>query len=107
MSSHFDDAFAEADDILFDTFGEKELPQYFPPGSAHGQPVKVVLHRNLQMVGAGGVFMVVQLAVDLRKVQIPAPQRKAVLVMDCKRYVLEEPLLDDALITRYSLNPLE
>lgn len=107
MSSHFDDAFAEADDILFDTFGEKDQPQYFPPGSAHGQPVKVVLHRNLQMVGAGGVFMVVQLAVDIRKAQVSAPQRKAVLVMERKRYVLEEPLLDDALITRYSLNLLD
>lgn len=107
MSSPFDEAFAEADDTLFDTFAEREPAEYYPPGAVHCMPAHVILHRNLQMVGAGGVFMVVQLAVDLRKSQVPNPERGAVLKLDCKRYALEEALQEDAQLTRYSLNPLD
>jgi len=47
MSSHFDDAFAEAVNPVLDTFGEKETAQYSPP--ARPWPaVNVVLHRNLR-----------------------------------------------------------
>ncbi len=107
MSSPFDDAFAAADDALFGTFGERDEAEYYAPGAAHAVPVKVILHRNLQMVGAGGVFMVVQLAVDLRKVHVADPVRGATLKVGCSRYALEEALQDDAQITRYSLNPLD
>lgn len=105
MSSPFDDAFAAADDILFDVFGEQDPAQYFAPGAATAQPVNVVLHRNMGMVGADGMFMVVQHAADLRLSQVAKPIRGAVLVIDCQRYVLEDAVYTDALIHRFSLNP--
>jgi len=107
MASPFDDIFSDADQVLFEVFGEQDPARYFGSGDPHGLPVKVVVHRNLQMVGAGGNFEVVQLAVDLQKSDIPAPVRNATLQLNCKRYVLELKLMEDSTLTRYSLNPLD
>ena len=102
MASPFDDILQDADDVLFGIFGEKDTPMYYPRDSASGVPARVVLHRNVQVV-VEGAFMAVELAADIRKVDVVNPEHGAVLMIDCERYVLDQPVYSDAQINRYTL----
>lgn len=104
--SEFDQAFGDADDELFETFGESGGALYDAREGAKPSRVGAVLQRN---VGSpdGGTFTVVELAVDLRIRDVPSPCKGDLLTVGCKRYVLNDYMGADGLINRFSLMPSE
>jgi hypothetical protein len=104
--SEFDEAFADADDELFETFGEKGGALYDAREGAQPCGVGAVLQRNVGSPDGGG-FTVVELAVDLRIREVPSPCKGDLLTIGRKRYVLNEYMGADGLINRFSLMPSE
>lgn len=104
--SEFDESFDEADDELFETFGERGGGLYDPGEGVRPKPIGVVLQRNVGSAG-GGFFATAELAADLRIKEVPEPQKGDLLTIGCKRYVLNEYMGADSLINRYSLMPAD
>lgn len=104
--SEFDQAFEGADDELFSTFGQQGECFYDSREGAPPQPVSVVLQTNVSDP-AGGSFVAVHLAADLRISQVPNPCKGDLLTVDCKRYLLDEYVGTDGLINRFSLMPAD
>lgn len=100
--SEFDDIFEDADDELFDMFGERGGAIYDAKDGGPPKGVGAVLQRNVGSAG-GGSFVAVELAVDLRIREVPDPQRGDLLLINSSRYVLGEYMGTDGLINRYSL----
>lgn len=105
--SEFDQAFSDADDELFETFGEQDGGMHTSKDGGQPRPVAVVLQRNVGPAGAGGVFVAVELAADLRIKEVRDPQRGDQLVVNCRRYDLNDYMGTDGLINRFSLMPVD
>lgn len=100
--SEFDDIFDDADDELFDMFGERGGAVFQAKDGGPTKEVGAVIQRNVGSAG-GGSFVAVAVAVDLRIREVPDPQRGDLLTINCKRYALGEWMGTDGLINRYSL----
>lgn len=105
--SEFDQAFEEADDELFQTFGVQGGGLYDSRDGGPPKTVGAVMQRNVGQAGAGDVFAVVELAVDLRIKEVPDPQHGDLLTVGCKRYSLNQYMGSDGSINRFSLMPLD
>lgn len=104
--SEFDEAFQDADDELFSTFGQRGGALY---DAREGGPLLTVGAVILRNVGSpdGGVFVTVELAVDLRVREVPNPCKGDLVTFGCIRYALNEWMGSDGLINRFSLMPTE
>ena len=103
--SEFDDIFEDADDELFVVFGQQGGALYEAKDGGMSGTVGAVIQRNVGSP-AGGAFVVVELAVDLRIKHVPAPQRGDLLTVNCIRYALNEYMGTDGKINRFSLMPV-
>lgn len=100
--SEFDGIFEDADDELFDMFGERGGAVFQAKDGGPMKEVGAVIQRNVGSAG-GGSFVTVALAVDLRIKEVPQPHHGDLVVINCKRYALSEWMGTDGLINRYSL----
>lgn len=106
MASDFDRLMQQADDQLFQVFGEKTQPTYLQPGGlGRPVPVEVILGRDVEVAGADGAFRAVQYLAEIRLSQVCAPKRGARLLLSEGVFILDEPLGSDALVERWALLP--
>jgi hypothetical protein len=104
--SEFDDIFEDADDELFEVFGNKGGVSFQAKDGGLCGVVGGVIQKNVGSPN-GETFVVVALAVDLRVSEVPDPQRGDLVTVNCLRYVLGEFLGTDGKINRYSLQPVD
>lgn len=104
--SEFDELFDEADDELFETFGERGGAIYDPGYGCQPKQVGAVLQRSVGGIG-GVLFAPVELAVDIRIREVPEPRKGDLITLGGKRYVLDEHMGTDSLINRFSLMPAD
>lgn len=103
MGSEFDQLATEMDAELFSAFAEQEHTVFRPQDGGPEIQVSAVIQRNVAVAGPDGMFVNVQLMADLRQVEVPAPRRGDLLVVGCKRYVLEQHYGGDGFVNRFSL----
>jgi len=103
VGSEFDRLANEMDAELFAAFGEEDYTVFRPQDGGPEIRVTAVIQRNLAVAGPDGMFVNVQLMADLREAQVPAPRRGDLLVVGCKRYVLEQHYGGDGFVNRFSL----
>ncbi|MBW5416114.1 MULTISPECIES: head-tail joining protein [unclassified Pseudomonas] len=101
MSSDFEDAFEDADEGLFDEFGEDAV--FIGDQGEPQRNVTVVLMRNISAAGADGMVVVIELAADLRIKEVPKAYRGCTLRFGDRLYRLDDHLGSDGLVNRFSL----
>ena len=64
-------------------------------GVLRAKDIELIIDHNLQRVGPNGALVADALGITYRKAAMQQPERGGVFVFACKRYVVEEIVIDD------------